>query len=260
MTGRIYSCGGGAPNQPSVAIAANVFWSRNETGAGTWLQPQVISVERAYFAARDISTMGAWIGDDRKRWRDGVSSRKKLPVAILVDASQSPAAPQNLEWLRDEQTMLQKTILTAGNDNPFMGKRIAMPSTVSIGARFIVSYFDSKVAKEQPKDTRHSRPYVEGRVVLSMGDFEDGGPPLLSALELRASLSAAESLMARASQQTDTETLMSLSADEVTAATFANLLTCAEMCSPSADFGGDMHFGQWDSEAQPDANFGYVGR
>ncbi|WP_170756417.1 hypothetical protein [Ruegeria lacuscaerulensis] len=235
MHGRVYAISGGQPNQPLVCMVADVFWGETQDDWQTWLDPQVISVQICWFAAKDHAALRSWIKADRQAWRDEVLTREHLPVIILLDVSQAPASAELLEPLRDGQTNITAIMLNAGTDNALVNTRQAQSATTSVGAKWLISHFDGRVAKDPAQALRYSRPYVPDRIVMSFDDFVDGDPPLMDRKDIRSSMSAAESLMKKAANA-DGEALLSLSADEVTASAVMFTLLAADMCRPSADY------------------------
>ncbi|MEP1354493.1 MAG: hypothetical protein ABJX32_16630 [Tateyamaria sp.] len=242
MSGFQYVIAGGAPNQPLVCIKSHVFWSVDPDYWGPWLQPQIITPHVEWFAAKDHGALRDWIEDDLEAWRAEVSSRRSVPINIAVETSQAPAAFDLFMPLQGSHTRLDALRLVGGDNNPLIAARTVDAGQTVVGARWLVSWFDSQVAKQEPQDMRCQRPFVPDRIIMSFANFMDGGPPLMTADELRAAMSAAERLVKRAAGTTDTEALLALSADEVVAATVMLSLLAARQMVPSATYNaGQTH-------------------
>ncbi len=238
MHGRLYTVSGGAPNQPLVCVVADAFWSRSDADGWTgWLETQIVLFRSAWFAAKDHASLAEWIEQDREEWRSfGSGARKTIPVSVFIDVSQSPASADLMDRLRDDQTQVEACKLTAGDDSALIDRRLAQSATVAVGARWLISFFDGRIAKTQATEQRHGRPFVSGRVIASFAEFEDGEPPLMGQDEVRASMSAAEGLVKRGAKNTYTEALISLNADEVVACCVMLTLLAAETLSPVVEY------------------------
>ncbi len=246
MTGRIYAVSGGAPNQPLVCLVANCFWSLDEDSGFEWLEPQILTVTDAYFATKDHRALTGWIKQNRTAWRDGHSARKSLPVSVMIDVSQSPAALALMGSLEEAQTAVEAVKLTAGDDDPISRRRLVQSGTAACGARFLMSWFDGKIAKAEPEGHRCGRPHSPGRIIISFDQFNDAGPPGMTRQELRAAMSAADNLVKRSGNAADTEALMSLNADECVAAAAMFLMLAAETMSPALAYQPDTALGYGD--------------
>jgi hypothetical protein len=230
-SGRFYVASGGAPNQPLACMVSDGIWSKADDFVG-WLVPQVLLHRSAWFASKDHASLCDWIESDLQEWRDQHPARKTLPVTIIIDTSQAPAVLSIFNRLNDASTAIEGFKLTANDSDPILARKLAPESQALVGAHWLISWFNAKVAKSLATETKYGSPYVPDRVVMLFDRFDDGEPPMMTKDEIRSSMSGAERLMKRVAKA-DSESLLDLSADEIVATVVMLTLLAAEQFAPA---------------------------
>lgn len=264
--GRVYSVAGGAPNKPTVVFVANAAWflptDGDDLGWVVGLQPQMLDFTRGFFSVADHAAVIDWIETDLAAWRADVPSRKNVPVIVAVDTSQSPAVYDRFmsvgRTAMDEAVRVTGFRLRPGDRSAILGQQHGDLGVLEVGAVWLVSWFNGTTATSIPDGQRHGRPFAPGRIVVNFAGFVDEEAPGLEVVAVRKALTAAEALIAKGSRSTDSEALITLDGDEVTAAALMLTVLSVELMRPPAE---RYHAGPWGSNVygdRPVARFGVI--
>lgn len=246
--GKVWAISGGAPNQPLVCLACDAVFATDAESPGTWegwrLETQVLSVRRAWFASQGHRALLKWLKDDMgpEPGSPMIRRRPPAPRGILIDDSQSPAAPELLRDIGEDRAGLQAFSfrLTSGDHDPVNGRASTTDNGRQlVGARWLGSWFNTEVARQRPMQERYGSVWVPGQTVVSFADFAEESPPGMSRDELRSAMSAADRLVKPKTAAASVDAALDLSADEVVAATAMLALLCAKQLSPTSEFDPD---------------------
>lgn len=228
--GRIYSVAGGAANHPLVAFAADAGWLR-EDDSRSWMAPQCLIFERGYSRTGSAEHLRDWIDRDLANWR-AEPNRASKPVLIAVETSQSPHLFRRIDELfrNDPNVQTVGYRLRTGDQN--VTESMGEPSSGAhdVGGNWLTSWFNDRTPSEPPTDARMGRPYTPGKIAISFSQFRSEEAPGLGREAVRSSLSAAETLRAKA--QRDADLTMALTADEAKAAAIMVAALAADQSSP----------------------------
>lgn len=251
QTGRVAAISGGAPNQPLVCLACDVVYSLPYDLLGTWegyvLKPQIVTPKWIWFAAKGHRELllhleaDGWLKPPKQNFRGPPN-----PRGILIDDSQSPAAPELFKQYRDSGLTIWNHRLTAGDQNPLEGRESLTDTDSSVtGARWLISDFRQSVASGVVTETLHGLPYAPGQIILNFAEFEDQEPPGMTAGQVRTAMAGADRLIRTSHARASEDAILDLSVDEIVSAVVMLALLAAKQLRSVSEYRGRDNDSGW---------------
>ncbi|WP_170475219.1 hypothetical protein [Ruegeria arenilitoris] len=233
-SGKIYSIAGGRPNDPLVCVASDARWYSADSDEWT-MTAQAIYPTRAWFAADGFDALKDWIASDTAATISGRNSKLMPPTVICVDQSQSPHAVDIMRDMESDFAQVVPVRIGAGEDNPLYRSEQARSGAKKIGASWLPSWFNDKIARTKPDEKMFGYPFAADQIVMDFTNYVDEAAPGLTMAEMREAMASAETLIKKASTASGEEVL-DLSAPETVACAVMLGPLAMELMSPTTTF------------------------